>query len=180
MSFVIGSTLGMTSKSNMSTGNPRVVHALGICIVSFFEEPGGGGRGGKASTYIDDTGDMALHRGTSEQEIGLIIVVAKPLDILNCSQAGLAESDACVHVVLLAMLINAEAFKVNVPARTELRFNRTRNENGRFAAELGLAVLDNIEFQCDDAGHLNGTAEGNLAIALCRQSVRGSTQRGFI
>lgn len=67
-----------------------------------------------------------------------------------------------VEVVLLSVFVDAEAFKVDVPARTELRLDRTGNVNGRLGAELGHAALHDGELDGDFACHLDGAAEGDL------------------
>ena len=61
-------------------------------------------------------------------------------------------------------------YKIQHPARPELRLHGARNVDGRFAsdhAEFLLAILDDVELDGDDAGDLDGTAEGDLAVALC-------------
>lgn len=62
-----------------------------------------------------------------------------------------------------------DTYKVEHAAGTELRLDGAGQEDGGFAAlhaELGLAVLDDVELDGDDAGDLDGAAEGDLAVAL--------------
>jgi hypothetical protein len=75
---------------------------------------------------------MTLYRRTAEQEINLIIVIPKPLQILNYSQGSLAVRNRRIKIVLLAILVDGEPLKGEHAARTELRLDRTRQEDGRF------------------------------------------------
>jgi hypothetical protein len=65
------------SKSKISIGKPRVVHAL--TIVS------GRSLGGKQCILgdIDDAGDVALYRGAGEEKVDLVIGIAKSTEILD-------------------------------------------------------------------------------------------------
>lgn len=63
----------------------------------------------------------------------------------------------------------AKTYEVKHPSRTELWLHGPGEEDGGFAAlhtELGLAVLDHVEFERDDAGDFDGAAEGDFAVAL--------------
>ena len=53
---------------------------------------------------------MALDRGTREQEIDLVVVVAVATQVLDDADTGLAVSDGGVQVVLLAVLVDAKSF----------------------------------------------------------------------
>lgn len=66
------------------------------------------------------------------------------------------------------MFVDREALKIYVPARTELRLNGPGDIDGRLEAEVGHAVLDDLEVDGDDAGHLDGAAERDLAVTLCK------------
>lgn len=83
------------------------------------------------------------------------------------TQAGLSVGHRDVHVVLLAMLVDREALKVDVPARAKLRLHGPGQVDGRLEAQISHAVLDHLEVYRNDAGHLDGAAEGDLAVALC-------------
>ena len=64
------------------------------------------------------------------------------------------------------MLVHTEALKVNVPSRTELRLDRSRDIDRRLHSKLLHAALHNREIDRDNASHLNRAAERDLAIAL--------------
>lgn len=64
------------------------------------------------------------------------------------------------------MLVHAEALEVDVPARAKLRLDGTRDVDGALHADLRHATLHDRELDRDHTSHLNGTAEGNLAVAL--------------
>lgn len=99
-----------------------------------------------------------------EQEI-----IPKPTissQILNHSQTSLAIRNSRVKVVLLAMLVHTEALEVNVPSRTKLRLDRSRDVDRRLHGKLLHTALHDREVDRDDTSHLNGAAERDLAIAL--------------
>ena len=59
--------------------------------------------------------------------------------------------------------------EVDHPARPELGLNGTRDVDGRLAARHAqnlLSALHHLELDRDDAGDLDGSAEGDLAVAL--------------
>lgn len=68
--------------------------------------------------------------------------------------------------MLLAVLIDTEALKVDIPSRTELRLDWTRNIDWALDAQMLDAALHHRELDRDLARHLNRSAEGNLAISL--------------
>lgn len=68
--------------------------------------------------------------------------------------------------MLLSLLIHTKSLEVNIPAGTELRLHRARNINRTLHAQLLHAALHDGEFDGDDAGHLDGAAEGDLPVAL--------------
>lgn len=63
-------------------------------------------------------------------------------------------------------MVDTEAFEGQVAAGTELRLHGTREENGRFHTHVRHAAFDHVDLNGDDAGHLDGAAEGNFAVAL--------------
>ena len=74
--------------------------------------------------------------------------------------------------MLLAVLVDGEALKVDHATGTELRLDRPRDVDGRFeSAQLGHAVLDHLELDRNDARHLDGPAEGDFPVALCKLGV---------
>lgn len=83
------------------------------------------------------------------------------------TKAGLPVRDRDVHVVLLAALVDREALKVDVPSRAELGLDWAGNVDGRLDTKVGHAILEHLEVDSDDASHLDGAAEGYLAVTLC-------------
>jgi biotin carboxylase len=72
--------------------------------------------------------------------------------------------------MLLAMLIDREAFEIDVPAWAKLWFHWTWYVDRRLHAELLYTVFHDTELDCNDARHLDSAAEANLTIALCIKS----------
>lgn len=62
-------------------------------------------------TYINQPGNMSLNRRAAKQEIGLVIIIPKPPEVLNTPQRRLTIRHRRVQVMLLALLVNAEALK---------------------------------------------------------------------
>lgn len=114
---------------------------------------------------------MALHRRTRQQQIDLVVVISKALEVLDTPERRLAVSDSRVHVVLLAMLVNTEALKVDVSTRTELRLDRTGNVDRALEAEILHTVLHDGELERDLARHLDGAAERDLTVTLREMQV---------
>lgn len=116
---------------------------------------------------------MSFNRDAAQHQINLVIIVPKAFEILDDAQARLAIRNSSVQIVLLAVLVDTEPFEVNHASGAELRLHRAGYIDWRLAAdhaELLLAVLDDFELDGDFAGDLDGTAEGDLAIALCQFS----------
>ena len=63
-------------------------------------------------------------------------------------------------------MVNGEPLKVDVPTRSELRLDWAGDVDRAPDAEFGEPVLDHLEVDGDDACHLDGAAEGDLAVAL--------------
>lgn len=100
-------------------------------------------------TYINNSSDVTLNRSTTKKEVRLIIIVScrfpelaritTTIDILTISsqildgsQARLPVCHTRIHVMLLAMLINAETFEIDVSPRSELWLARSWDIDGRF------------------------------------------------
>lgn len=64
------------------------------------------------------------------------------------------------------MLVHTETLEVDIPAGAKLRLDRPRDVDGRLHGQLLHAVLHHGEVDRDDAGHLDGAAERDLAVAL--------------
>ena len=109
---------------------------------------------------------MPLNRRATQQQIRLIIIIPEPPQIFDTPQRCLPVRHRRIQIVLLALLVNAEPFKCQVPARSIMRFDRPGEEQGRFHAEVSHAVFHDGEFDGDDAGHFYGTTERDFAVAL--------------
>jgi hypothetical protein len=68
--------------------------------------------------------------------------------------------------VLLTELVDRKSFKREISTRAELRFDRSGLKEGRFHSQIGDAILHHLEFNGNDACHLDGAAEGDLTITL--------------
>lgn len=68
--------------------------------------------------------------------------------------------------MLLAVLVHTKALKVNVAARAELGLHGARDVDRALHGKLLHSALDHGELDRDLAGHFDGTAERDLAIAL--------------
>lgn len=86
--------------------------------------------------------------------------------ILDHAQCRLTIRDGSIEVMLLSILVDAEAFESQVPAGPVVRLDGAGEEERRLHGEVGLAVLHDAQLEGDDAGHLDGAAEGDLAVAL--------------
>lgn len=85
--------------------------------------------------------------------------LTKSSKILNAPQSGLTVRDGDVHVVLTTLLVDGEPLECEVPPRPEVWLDWPRLEQGRDHAEIGDAILHDLELDGDDSCHLNGTAE---------------------
>ena len=73
-------------------------------------------------------------------------------------------------------------YEVQHAPGAELRLHWARDVDGGFAAhhsQLGLAVLDHVELDGDDAGNLDGAAEGDLAVTLREVQIADAELRAF-
>jgi hypothetical protein len=68
--------------------------------------------------------------------------------------------------MLLAMLVDRKALKVDIPARTELRLNWAWDIDGRLHAQLFHAILHDAEFDGDDACHLDSATETDFTYRM--------------
>ena len=94
------------------------------------------------------------------------IKLTEPSQILDTSQRRLPVRDGGVHIMLHALLIDAEAFKRQIPTRAVMRLHGTRQEERALEVEILDAALHDRQLERDDAGHLDGAAEGDFAVAL--------------
>ena len=109
---------------------------------------------------------MPLNRRTTQQQICLIIIIPKPPQILNTPQRRLPIRHRRIQIMLLPILINAEALKRQIPARSIVGLHWPWEEKRGFHAQVRHAVLHDVELDRDDAGHFDGAAEADLAVSL--------------
>jgi hypothetical protein len=82
------------------------------------------------------------------------------------TKCRLAIGDSYVHVMLLAVLIDREAFKGEISARAVMWFNRPREVKRGLHAQVCYAIFHDFEVDSDHSGHFNGTAKRDFAVAL--------------
>src|SRR5690606_2082838 len=92
-------------------------------------------------------------------------------------EAGLAVGDVHVQVVLLALLVDRDAFEDHVVVVA--RFDRAGLEDRILDAVLGHAVLDQVDPQVNPAGHFDGAAEGDFTVALAEVQVADRQAAAF-
>lgn len=114
---------------------------------------------------------MTLHGSTRQQQIDLIVIIAVSLQVLDTAECRLSICYGCIQVMLLAVFVDAEAFEIDVLARTELRLDRARDIDGALHAELLHAALHNVELDRDGAGHFDGSAKRDLSVTLTEVQV---------
>src|SRR5205823_12830074 len=119
--------------------------------------------------HVDHARYVSLARRGAEDRIGLCARVAELLQIFDRVQAGLAVGDVDVEVMLLAGLVDRDALEDQIVL--VVRRNRRRLEHGILDAVLGDAILDDIDLEMQPAGHLDGAAEGDLAVALAEVQI---------
>lgn len=73
--------------------------------------------------------------------------------------------------MLLAILVNGEALKRQIPARAEIRGHIAGPENGALDGSRLDAVLDEVELDGDGSCYFNRTAEADLSIALTEMEI---------
>ncbi len=139
---------GMMSKSKISRRQPQRGAGVG---------------------HVDHAGDVALARRGAQDRIGLRAGIAELLEILDRVQAGLPVGDVDVEVMLLAVLVDRDAFEDQIVL--VVRRDRRRLEHGILDAVFGDAVLDDVDLDVQPAGHFDGAAEGDLAVALAEVQI---------
>ena len=117
-------------------------------------------------TYIDQPGNMSLDRRAAKQEIGLVVIILKPPEVLNAPQRRLAIRYGRIQIVLLALLVNAEALERQIPPGSIMRLYGSGQEQRALHSQVRHSVLHDGEFDRDDAGHFDGAAKGDFAVAL--------------
>jgi hypothetical protein len=67
---------------------------------------------------------------------------------------------------LLSVLIDGESFKCQIPARSVMWLNRAWEIERRLHSQICNCILQDLEVNGNYTGHLNGSAERDLAITL--------------
>lgn len=86
--------------------------------------------------------------------------------ILDTPQRRLPVRDGGVHIMLHPLLVDAEPFKRQVPSGAVMRLHGPRQEKRTLHVQILDAALHHRQLQRDDAGHLDGAAKGDFAVAL--------------
>jgi len=108
---------------------------------------------------------VALDWCAAEKQVDLVIAVAVPSEILDHSQAALAICNRCIVVVLLAVLINREAFEVEHSTWSKLGLDWTGYKDWRFTTDhtqLCLTTLDDLEVNGNNTCYFNSSTERDL------------------
>ena len=82
------------------------------------------------AAYINDASNVTLHRSATQEQVNLVVIITEPLEVFDDSKGCLAVRHRGVQVVLLAVLVHTETLEGQVPARTKLRLDWTRVEDG--------------------------------------------------
>jgi hypothetical protein len=69
------------------------------------------------------------------------------------------------------LLIHRKPFKINIPPQPKLRLDRSGDINRTDTAQVGHAILDDLELDGNHAGHLDGAAKRDLPVALRKVQV---------
>lgn len=112
---------------------------------------------------------MTFDGDTTQHQIDLVVTVPEPSEVLDDPQTGLTVGHGGVHVVLFAVFVDAEPFKVDHPTWAELRLHGPGDVNWGLAsdhAEFLLAVLDDLELDGDFAGDFDGATKGDFSVSL--------------
>jgi hypothetical protein len=116
--------------------------------------------------YINNTSQMPLHRRTTQQQINLIIIIPISPQIFNAPESSLPIGHGSIQEMLFTIFINTEAFKINISARTKIGLHGSGYVDWRLHVQVRDAVFEDGEFDGDAAGHFNGAAKGDFAVAL--------------
>lgn len=109
------------SKSKMSTGRPRVVHAFGI----YYRVSGKAWRLVGKGTHVDNTRYVTLNWSTAKQEVYLVIVIPVTTQIFDNPKAALSVCYGRIHIMLLATLVNRESLARHVSHRARTHEHQT-------------------------------------------------------
>lgn len=78
---------------------------------------------------------------------------------------------SCIQKVLLAILIDREALKCQVPPRAKIGSHIAWPENRALDSSRLHTVLDEIKLDGDSACYFNGATEADFAVALAEMEI---------
>lgn len=107
---------------------------------------------------------MSLDRCTGEEEIDLIIRIPKTTQVFDTTEDRLAISNGNVHVMLFSVFVDTEAFESQVATGSVVWLDGAWEVDWGFHSKVCYAVLHDAEVDGYDAGHFDGTAEGDFAV----------------
>src|ERR1700728_1417865 len=112
---------------------------------------------------------MTLARRGAQDGVGLSGRIAELCQVLDRVQTGLAISNMNVEVVLLALLVDRDAFEdqIIIVCRNYLRGFEDRILDSVFVH----AAFNEVDLQVDPSSHLDGATEGDLAVTLAEVKV---------
>src|SRR5215216_4777288 len=142
-----------------------LLRATRIRVNVEFEHVRGQGHRHTGIRYVHHAANAAFYRRAPENHISLFLGVAEFRQIFDGIEAGPAHCHSGIIVELLAgLVVNADAFEDQKVAI--MRINRADLEQGVGQTIHVDAALDNVDVQVDPSCHLDGSAEGDLAVAL--------------
>src|SRR5579883_565666 len=113
---------------------------------------------------IDNTAYPALHRSSSENHVSLFRSIATRLEVLDGIHTGIFVGNVSIHVMLLALLINGDAFEYQEVGIARLQGTGSKDGVGHLKAVD--AIFDQLNLKIDKASHLDSAAEGDFAVSL--------------
>src|SRR5579885_3037244 len=113
---------------------------------------------------IDNAAHPTLYRSCSENDIRLFRGITTCLEVLDSIQTGILVSNMGIHVMMLILLINGNAFEYQEVGIT--RFQGAGSKDGVGHLKAIDAIFDEFHLEIDETRHLNSATEGNLAIPL--------------
>ena len=162
----IGSTLPLPRAAEvyssvariMGGGSLRSVAAMEMCVHDRVDPEG-------KLLRIMLRADQTLDRRRTQNQVGLLWAVAELGQVVDGVQAGPLIGQMRIQVTLFAVQRHRRPREGNPFA--ESRVNRARHEDGVLGDAVGFHTAgDDVDMQVDEAAHLDGPAEGDLAVAL--------------
>src|SRR3712207_3944802 len=118
--------------------------------------------------YVDDTADPALYRGRPDYDVRLLVCIAASLQVIDGVEAGLPVGNGEIQIVLRVVFADPDALEdeeAGVPG-LEMAQLEDRHVGGTVHAVLLHAALDQLDAEVYVPGHLDSSAEGDLAVPL--------------